>query len=286
MILEQRKDNPITPLLTLDIFAGCGGLSEGLRQSGVCETKWAIEYEKTAGKAFRLNHPETMVLVNNCNVILRAIMDACGDSHDCISTSEATELAKNLDKKLMNKLPMPGQVDFINGGPPCQVRFGVLEAGAYGISQSRKRTFIWAAAPGEKLPDWPEPVHVFATPNLKINLNRSVHSHYVAVRSTSSGAPLRSITVRDTIGDLPAVNSGASVTSMKYGVDPISWFQKIIRDNMEVLTDHISKEMNEINLIRCKRIPIRPGADWRDLPNEKGTKLKEAVEGKQHICFC
>ncbi|XP_047318972.1 DNA (cytosine-5)-methyltransferase 1B-like isoform X2 [Impatiens glandulifera] len=332
---NKRKDNPITPLSTLDVFAGCGGLSEGLRQSGVCETKWAIEYEKAAGKAFRQNHPDTIVLVNNCNVILRAIMDACGDSHDCISTSEATELAKNLDKKLMNKLPMPGQVDFINGGPPCQgfslmnrfnqsswselqcemilaflsfadyyrpkyfllenvmnfvsfnkgqtfrltlasliemgyqVRFGVLEAGAYGISQSRKRTFIWAAAPGEKLPDWPEPVHVFATPNLKINLNRTVHSHYVAVRSTSSGAPLRSITVRDTIGDLPAVNSGASVTSMKYGVDPISWFQKIIRDNMEVLTDHISKEMNEINLIRCKRIPIRPGADWRDLPNEK-----------------
>ena len=36
-----------------------------------------------------------------------------------------------------------------------------------------------------------------------------------------------------------------------------------------VLTDHISKEMNELNLIRCQRIPKRPGADWRDLPNEK-----------------
>lgn len=35
------------------------------------------------------------------------------------------------------------------------------------------------------------------------------------------------------------------------------------------LTDHICKEMNEINLIRCKIIPKRPGADWRDLPDEK-----------------
>lgn len=35
------------------------------------------------------------------------------------------------------------------------------------------------------------------------------------------------------------------------------------------LTDHISKEMNELNVIRCQRIPKRPGADWRDLPDEK-----------------
>jgi hypothetical protein len=42
-----------------------------------------------------------------------------------------------------------------------QVRFGVLNAGNYGVPQSRKRTFIWAAAPEERLPDWPEPLHVF-----------------------------------------------------------------------------------------------------------------------------
>lgn len=31
-----------TPLKTLDCFAGCGGLSEGLHQSGLSETKWAV----------------------------------------------------------------------------------------------------------------------------------------------------------------------------------------------------------------------------------------------------
>jgi len=48
----------------------------------------------------------------------------------------------------------------------------------------------------------------------------------------------------------------------------VSWFQKQIRGNMLALNDHISKEMNELNLIRCKRIPKRPGCDWRDLPCE------------------
>lgn len=94
-----------------------------------------------------------------------------------------------------------------------QVRFGILEAGAYGVPQSRKRAFIWAASPEEVLPDWPEPMHVFAVPELKIAL--SGNSQYAAVRSTANGAPFRSITVRDTIGDLPPVANGASKTNME-----------------------------------------------------------------------
>lgn len=48
-------------------------------------------------------------------------MEKCGDADDCISTSEAAELAASLDEKVISDLPLPGQVDFINGGPPCQV---------------------------------------------------------------------------------------------------------------------------------------------------------------------
>ncbi|XP_045807951.1 DNA (cytosine-5)-methyltransferase 1-like [Trifolium pratense] len=320
-------------LATLDIFAGCGGLSEGFRQSGVSSTKWAIEYEEPAANAFKANHPEALVFIDNCNVILRAIMERCGDIDDCISTTEAAELASKLDEHELSSLPLPGQVDFINGGPPCQgfsamnryatsawskvqremilaflsfadyfrpryflmenvrnfvsfnkgktfrltlasllemgyqVRFGILEAGAFGVSQSRKRAFIWAAAPEDVLPEWPEPMHVFSTPELKIKLSENVQ--YAAVRSTANGAPLRAITVRDTIGELPAVGNGASKTNMEYQSEPISWFQLKIRGNMAVLTDHISKKMNQLNLIRCQNIPKRPGSDWRDLLDEK-----------------
>ncbi|XP_076903483.1 DNA (cytosine-5)-methyltransferase 1B-like [Bidens hawaiensis] len=323
----------INRLSTLDIFAGCGGLSEGLQKAGASVTKWAIEYEEPAGDAFRLNHPDALAFVHNCNVILRAIMTACGDTDDCISTSEAEEMAAKLKEDEINNLPRPGQVDFINGGPPCQgfsgmnrfnqstwskvqcemilaflsfaeyfrpkyfllenvrnfvsfnkgqtfrltlasllemgyqVRFGILEAGAFGVSQSRKRAFIWAAAPEETLPEWPEPMHVFASPQLKVTLNGN--TQYAAARSTASGAPFRAITVRDTIGDLPEVGNGASATTIQYKTEPISWFQKRIRGDESVLTDHISKEMNELNVIRCQRIPKRPGADWRDLPEEK-----------------
>lgn len=93
------------------------------------------------------------------------------------------------------------------------MRFGILEAGAFGVSQSRKRAFIWAASPEDVLPEWPEPVHVFSAPELKITLSENVQ--YAAVRSTANGAPLRSITVQDTIGDLPAVGNGASKGNME-----------------------------------------------------------------------
>jgi DNA (cytosine-5)-methyltransferase 1 len=43
----------------------------------------------------------------------------------------------------------------------------VLNAGNYGVPQSRKRTFIWAAAPEERLPDWPQPLHVFRWARLR-----------------------------------------------------------------------------------------------------------------------
>lgn len=48
-------------------------------------------------------------------------MEKTGDTDDCISTPEAAELAKSLSEEDIENLPLPGQVDFINGGPPCQV---------------------------------------------------------------------------------------------------------------------------------------------------------------------
>ncbi|KAG6551170.1 hypothetical protein Mapa_007405 [Marchantia paleacea] len=327
----EEENSP--SLATLDIFAGCGGLSEGLHQSGVSDTKWAIEYDREAAEAFKLNHPTSEVFCDNCNVILRAIMERGGDLNDCISTPEADDLCSKMEENKKSKLPIPGEVDFVNGGPPCQgfsgmnrfsqrvwskvqcemilaflsyadyfrpryfllenvrnfvsfnkgqtfrltmasllemgyqVRFGVLQAGNFGVSQSRKRAFIWAAAPDESLPDWPEARHVFASSQLGVTLPGG--GQYAAVRDAGLGAPFRAITVRDTIADLPPVANGADTLKTVYTQPAESWFQMHIRGKTDVLTDHISKEMNELNLIRCQRIPKRPGADWRDLPAEK-----------------
>jgi DNA (cytosine-5)-methyltransferase 1 len=51
-----------------------------------------------------------------------------------------------------------------------------------------------------------------------------------------------------------------------------SRFQRKIRGNTA-----LSKEMNELNLIRCRHIPKRPGCDWHDLPNEEVIKQHPAT---------
>lgn len=57
----------------------------------------------------------------NFGLFNRAVMEKCGDLDECISTEEAAELTAKLALKDVSSLPLPGEVDFINGGPPCQV---------------------------------------------------------------------------------------------------------------------------------------------------------------------
>ena len=153
-------------------------------------------------------------------------------------------------------------------------------------------------------------------------------------RPLQVGAPLRPVTVRDAIGDLPEIASGHAEEEMEYtsapvsaweerkerkkietlsaasvsvrraagglwvgpGVTPsrcppppfchpptpvspsplppsphstplqVSAFQQHVRGDCSLLTEHISKQMNELNLERCRCIPKNcPGADWRVL---------------------
>uniref|UniRef100_A0A383WCP9 Cytosine-specific methyltransferase n=1 Tax=Tetradesmus obliquus TaxID=3088 RepID=A0A383WCP9_TETOB len=361
-----ETDNSLA-MATMDIFAGCGGLSEGMHQAGVADTKWAIEYEQPAADAFKLNNPEAAVFCNNCNVILLAAMRKAGLESDCEACDDAKTAAESMSPEDLAALPQPGQVEFIMGGPPCQgysgmnrfnkgnwsmvqnsmvmsflsyadfyrpryfllenvrnfvshnksftfrltlrtlldmgyqVRFGVLNAGNFGVPQSRKRTFIWAAAPDEGLPEWPRPRHVFRSPQLTVNLPGGVS--YCAVDTSIPGAPLRTVTVRDAIGDLPNIQNGHDKDPMPYSGPAVSAFQKLMRHKASELRDHICKEMNELNLERCRFIckemnelnlercrcipKDTPGADWRTLLEiVKNDPSREKFNGQPLVPWC
>lgn len=74
----------------MDIFAGCGGLSEGFQQARAAVCKWAIEYEHPAAEAFKLNHPDAHVMCDNCNVILTAAMHKAGLQDLCKASAEVS----------------------------------------------------------------------------------------------------------------------------------------------------------------------------------------------------
>jgi len=52
--------NPGTPI-AIDVFAGCGGLSLGLRKAGF-DVRAAVEVDKTAAATYRANHPDTELI--------------------------------------------------------------------------------------------------------------------------------------------------------------------------------------------------------------------------------
>lgn len=60
----------------------------------------------------------------------------------------------------------------------------------------------------------------------------------------------------------------------------VTWSSLVIpkaeERKMIVLTDHIYKEM-ELNLIRCKKIPKRPGVYWRDLPDKNVSHVADST---------
>ncbi|XP_061469718.1 DNA (cytosine-5)-methyltransferase 1 isoform X2 [Rhineura floridana] len=303
-------------LRTLDVFSGCGGLSEGFHQAEVSETLWAIEMWEPAAQAFRLNNPGTTVFTEDCNVLLKLVM-----------SGEKTN-------SLGQKLPQKGDVEMLCGGPPCQgfsgmnrfnsrtyskfknslvvsflsycdyyrprffllenvrnfvsfkrsmvlkltlrclVRmgyqctFGVLQAGQYGVAQTRRRAIVLAAAPGEKLPMFPEPLHVFAPRACQLSVVVDDKKFVSNITRTYSG-PFRTITVRDTMSDLPEIRNGASALEISYNGEPQSWFQRQIRGSQyqPILRDHICKDMSALVAARMRHVPLAPGSDWRDLPN-------------------
>lgn len=93
-----------------------------MHQAGVANTKWAIEYWKPAADAFKLNNPDAEVYNGNCNVLLHRAMLKAGALEQCDASESCAKESSELDEGTVATLPLPGQVDFICGGPPCQVR--------------------------------------------------------------------------------------------------------------------------------------------------------------------
>lgn len=64
---------PEAKLVTLDLFSGCGGLSLGLKASGLTESRWAVENNPRAAEAYRMNFPECNVSEDDAEVWLQKL---------------------------------------------------------------------------------------------------------------------------------------------------------------------------------------------------------------------
>ncbi|XP_065000871.1 DNA (cytosine-5)-methyltransferase CMT2 isoform X3 [Musa acuminata AAA Group] len=123
--MQSRKGNvdlalEKTELGLLDLYSGCGGMSTGLcfgaHFAGVkLVSRWAVDSDEAACESFKLNHKETQVR-----------WKGYGPGED---TWEPMESLSNCEGRLREfvtegfkskLLPLPGDVDVVCGGPPCQ----------------------------------------------------------------------------------------------------------------------------------------------------------------------
>lgn len=62
---------------TYELAVSCllTGLSEGFHQCGVAESTWAVELDQAAAQFFRLNSPKATVFTDDCNTLLKLVME-------------------------------------------------------------------------------------------------------------------------------------------------------------------------------------------------------------------
>lgn len=287
-------------LTMIDLFAGAGGLSEGLREAGFIGL-YANEIQPRYAETHALNHPEKFV-----------------DQRD-IRTVDAAEVRKKLKLKR-------GELDLVAGGPPCQgfsinapirskddernslfiefLRFvdefqpravlienvpglvsfeggatldailtalekhgytsdvRILYAPHYGVPQTRWRTIVIGLRDGgDVFSAFPEPIRQAP---LRVNFTSKFGGRNIVALPKKIELPPH-ISVRDAIDDLPVLKNGEVGDDIKpYRKEPENDFQKMMRVGSEGAINHQAARLSKINMERLAHIP--PGGNWTDIP--------------------
>ncbi len=298
-----------TDLTMIDLFAGAGGLSEGLTTAGF-DCLLASEIVPIYASTYKINHPSTRVLTADIRDLdaeairqdlglARGELDLLAGGPPCQGFSINAPIRSILDER--NHLfkdylrfvdafapravmieNVPGLVSFEHGetlhaildslaelGYGADVR--ILGAAYYGVPQMRWRTIILGLRGGQ-LPQsaFPEPrLHAPIHPNFT-----TMFDGVPLVKLPSSDVSDAFTTVREAIGDLPPLKSGEKGSLKKdYASDPTCDYQKRIREGSDGVYNHEAPRLSKENLERLKY--IKPGGNWTDIPMDllpKGMK--------------
>lgn len=294
----------------IDLFAGAGGLSEGLEEAGF-HGIFASEIVPQYAETYRRNHPGTTVMTQDIRKLdaedvrrqlgmkkgqlaLIAGGPPCQGFSINAPIRSALDQRNHLFKEYLRFVDafqprailienVPGLVSFEGGdtlhailkalgelGYGADVR--ILGAAYYGVPQMRWRTVILGLR-GKELPRnaFPEPVcHAPIRPNFTATFDG--HSLLKVPAADIRG---NFVSVKDAIGDLPPVKAGERGAECKdYACDPQCDYQRAVRRGSSGVYNHDAPHLSPINLQRLQH--IKPGGNWTDIPHDllpKGMKL-------------
>ncbi len=301
-------------LTMLDLFAGAGGLSEGLSEAGF-HSLFASEIVPVYANTYKLNHPGAKVFTAdirslNADKVLselgleRGQLDLLAGGPPCQGFSINAPVRSVLDQR--NHLfkeylrfvdtfapravlieNVPGLVSFEHGATLhaildalAQLGYGadvrILGAAYYGVPQMRWRTIILGLR-GKVLPPaaFPEPIyHAPIRPNFTTTFDGQM-----LVKLPAPEVSAAFTTVKEAIGDLPPLICGERGEEVKeYIFEPFCDYQRRLRIGSSGVYNHEAPRLSKINLERLKH--IRPGGNWTDIPDDLLPKgMKRANRG-------
>ncbi|MFF5249085.1 DNA cytosine methyltransferase [Streptosporangium sp. NPDC000095] len=285
---------------SIDLFAGAGGLTEGLSEVGF-KSLYANEVIDVYAATFAKNHPDSLTDARDIRDVdpkeiriklnlERGELDLIAGGPPCqgfsINAPERREddhrnhLFKEYLRFVEEFQPrailienVPGLVSFSNGatleailksladlGYTADVR--ILYAPHYGVPQTRWRTIIIGFRDGS------DPQEAFPQPQFKapfrVNFTSKFNGRELTILSTADDAP-KHTTVRDAISDLPPLINGELGDEIKlYAVDSQNDYQRALRMNSQGVRNHEAARLSKINMDRLKHIP--PGGNWTNIP--------------------
>lgn len=301
-------------LTMLDLFAGAGGLSEGLSEAGF-HSLFASEIVPVYANTYKLNHPGAKVFTAdirslNADKVLselgleRGQLDLLAGGPPCQGFSINAPVRSVLDQR--NHLfkeylrfvdtfapravlieNVPGLVSFERGATLhaildalAQLGYGadvrILGAAYYGVPQMRWRTIILGLR-GKVLPPaaFPEPIyHAPIRPNFTTTFDGQM-----LVKLPAPEVSAAFTTVKEAVGDLPPLMCGERGEEVKeYISEPFCDYQRRLRIGSPGVYNHEAPRLSKINLERLKH--IRPGGNWTDIPDDLLPKgMKRANRG-------
>jgi DNA (cytosine-5)-methyltransferase 1 len=283
----MRSNTPIT----VDLFSGAGGMTEGFKQAGY-SCAMAIESDEMAAKTFAWNHPTVPLIKRDIRKV---------------TNSEISEALHGIS------------VDVVSGGPPCQsfslagprlsddprnflfhefvrvvnlinpqffvfenvvglasmqsgailsailaefsrigysCNYKILNAAEYGVPQARPRLIILGSQQRDELP-----------------FPSKTHSSNPAQRSLFDPShTLPFVTVWEALSNLPHIRDGEGEEEGTHPGVFHNNYQRALSGQREpgILYNHRATRHSE--LIRSRYASIREGGDSRDIPPELQTK--------------
>ncbi len=303
-------------LQMIDLFAGAGGLSEGLSEAGF-HSLFASEIVPVYANTYKKNHPASVVHTADIRELdankvredlnlERGELDLIAGGPPCQGFSINAPVRSVLDER--NHLfkeylrfvdtfaprailieNVPGLVSFEDGdtlhailnslaelGYGADVR--ILGAPYYGVPQMRWRTIILGVR-GRTLPPTAYPEPIYYAP-IRANFTSTFDGASI-IKEPSPEASANFTTVKQAIGDLPPLKSGEKGSEVKeYRCDPFCDYQKRARVGSTGVYNHEAPRLSQINLERLEY--IKPGGNWTDIPDELLPKGMQRARKSDH----